>query len=300
MFVTVIICTIRRAELFGKLIDCLHAQSHRSSEVLIVGSATQPELDFPATTAKLRVRYIPAPKGLAPARNAGLRRAEGDLVCFFDDDVLIGPEFLERAVSILNAPEHADVGGLTAFDTVNYSTTVDGRWRFRAMLGITPSLQPGDASHLGRSVPLSFFQPFSGVREVKWLPGFCQIFRKSAIQGLRYDEKIIVEDRDFSMEVGRRNRLLISGDLKIQHLRDEEARHPNHVQTWRASFGLGRSFAKRRSAFKDWFTIAHVLAGEILIDLAVAIGRPSVINCKVPVWRLNGFVSGFASYRGES
>jgi cellulose synthase/poly-beta-1,6-N-acetylglucosamine synthase-like glycosyltransferase len=147
---------------------------------------------------------------------------------------------------------------------------------------------------------LRFFRPFTGVRDVKWLPGFCQIFRRSAIQGLQYDEKIIVEDRDFSMEVGRSHRLLISGDLKVQHLRDGEARHPSHVQTWRASFGLGRSFAKRRRAFRDWFTIIHVLIGEILIDVIVAISRPSVMNCKVPVWRLNGFVSGFASYRSGS
>jgi glycosyltransferase involved in cell wall biosynthesis len=300
VFVSIIICSIRRPELFGKLIDCLHAQVYRDAEVLIVGSATQPELDFPATETKLRVRFVPAPKGLAPARNVGLRRASGDVVCFFDDDVLVGPEFLAEAVSIFEEPGNADVGGLTAFDTVNYSTTVSGRWRFRALLGITPSLNPGDVSHLGRSVPLSFFQPFMGVREVKWLPGFCQIFRRSAIRGLQYDEKIIVEDRDFSMEVGRTHRLLISGDLKVQHLRDDEARHPNHVQTWRASFGLGRSFAKRRRAFRDWFTIVHVLLGEIIIDVIVAVGRPSLVNCKVPVWRLNGFVSGFASYRSGS
>jgi hypothetical protein len=102
------------------------------------------------------------------------------------------------------------------------------------------------------------------------------------------------------MEVGRKHRLLIDGDLKVQHLRDSEARHPNYFQTWRASFGLGRSFAKRRRAFRDWFTIVHIVAGEILIDLLVAAGRPSIGNCKVPVWRLNGFVSGFASYRSQS
>lgn len=299
MRVSVIICTIRREEIVSALLDCLHAQTWRNAEVLVVGSSTQPEIDRPATETKLRVRFLPAPKGLAPARNVGLRCADGDLVCFLDDDVLLGPEFLEKAVATFSDPAHADVGGLTGYDTENYPYPMTMRWRFRRWLGITPSLQPGDASPLGRSVPFSFFQPFSGVREVKWLPGFCQFFRAEAVRGLFYDEMIIVEDRDFSMQVGEKWRLMIRGDLHLRHLRDGEARHPNHVQTWRASFGLGRSFAKRRRYVTDWFTIFHVLAGEVLIDVLSLVARPSLVALKLPMWRVNGFLSGLGSFRNS-
>jgi glycosyltransferase involved in cell wall biosynthesis len=297
MRVSVIICTIRREEVVGALIDCLHAQTYRNAEVLVVGSSAQPDIDRPATESKLRVRLMPAPKGLAPARNVGLRRADGDLICFLDDDMLLGPEFLQKAVDVFSAPENADIGGLTGYDTENYPFPVTMRWRFRHWLRITPSMQPGDASPLGRSVPFSFFQPFTGLCNVKWLPGFCQIFRREAVEGLYYDEAIIVEDRDFSMQVGERWRLAICGDLHVRHLRDGESRYPNHVQTWRASFGLGRSFAKRRQRALDWISIFHVLAGEVLIDVLALFARPSLVALKLPVWRVNGFVSGLGSWK---
>jgi glycosyltransferase involved in cell wall biosynthesis len=298
VFVSVIICTIRREEIISTLLECLHAQTWRSAEVIVIGSSKQPELEYAARADRLRVRFLPAPKGLAPARNVGLANACGDIVCFLDDDVVVGPDFLERAVGLFALPEHEDVGGLTGYDIVNYSRGTDLRWRFRYWLGTSPSLTPGDASHLGRSVPLSLIEPFNGVREVKWLPGFCQFFRREAIRGLTYDEQIIVEDRDFSMRVGDKWRLLISGDLCLQHLRDGEARHPNHIQTWRASFGLGRTFAKRRRSHLDWFTMAHVLAGELVIDCLVATRSPSVTNAKVPFWRVKGFLQGLSSLRG--
>jgi glycosyltransferase involved in cell wall biosynthesis len=300
MQVSVIICSIRRADMIAGLLNCLHAQTWRNTEVLVVGSSTQQEIDEPAADGRLRVRFMPAPKGLAPARNVGLTRAAGDVVIFLDDDVRLPADFIEKAVRLLNASENADIGGLTGYDTRNYSGNAMGmRWRFRALLGITPSTHPGDASRLGRSVPLTFFEPFSGIRDIKWLPGFCQIFRRAAVEGLQYDEQIIVEDRDFSMRVGERWRLGIQGDLHLEHLRDGEARYPSHVQTWRASFGLGRSFAKRRESIRDWFEIVHVLLGEILIDLFVVVAKPSLMNLKVPLWRVHAFVSGFASWRTQ-
>lgn len=296
MLVSVIICTIRRDELIRQLLDELGDQTYRQIEVLIVGK----EGDVPREESLngLRLRRLPAPKGLAEARNVGLDEAEGELICFFDDDVVIERRFFEKAVALFERPDFAEVGGLTGFDHYGYDAEVSGRWRMRRRLGLSKTLEPGESDHMGRTVPLSFFKPFSGVREVRWMPGFCQIFRREAITGLRYDVLAVAEDRDFAMAVGAKGwRMMISGDLYLEHRRDSEARHSPSRQARRAAFALGRIFAKRRRRFSDWWLIVKTLVGEFVIDLLVLAARPSLENLKIPFRRIDGYLAGLFSYR---
>jgi glycosyltransferase involved in cell wall biosynthesis len=298
-FISVIICTIRANEVLGSLIRDLELQSYRSFEVLIVGTEETDEaadryaISFP-------LQFLPAPRGLAAARNVGLRRAAGSILCFLDDDVELPVDFLAKTAAAFDDPQLADVGGITGFDTDNYGYPAPLRWKLRHALGISPSLHAGDSSHLGRTVPLSFLVPFTGYRTVKWLPGFCQIFRRSVIRGMLYNEQVVVEDREFSMRVGDHARLVIAGDLKLAHKMDSSARHPNHKQTWRAAFGLGYIFASRMQSMRDWLSVVSVLVGEAAIDLAILVLRPSTENVKVLAYRSKGFLQGFAKGRSSA
>jgi glycosyltransferase involved in cell wall biosynthesis len=300
--ITVIICTIRRVELLNRLLRDLAKQSYRNVDVLVVGPAQWST--FPPTPPNdvrgLTVSFLPAPKGLSKARNLGLEHAKGSLVCFLDDDVRLETDFLEKAALLFSQRELADVGGLTGYDTVHYSTPVSVRWKLRHLLGVIPSLEPGDVDHLGSNVPLAFLSPFSGCREVKWLPGFCQIFRRSAISGLCYDEVTAAEDRDFSMEVGRRWRLLVCGDLRLAHEQDSQDRMDTVASVRRAAFGLGRSFVKRKRGPSDNFRITRIVLGDLLIDVLAAVMNPSSTSWKTSLSRLQGYLSGIASLRTAS
>jgi glycosyltransferase involved in cell wall biosynthesis len=309
MLISIIICTIRRAGLLRELLACLERQTYRGLEILIVGGPDPAEgRQYEALANCLPLRFITAGKGLARARNAGLAQARGDIVCFLDDDVRIGTDFFALVASTFRNPEMADVGGLTGYDVLNYAYPVPPAWKLRRLLGITPSLEPGFCTALGRSVPFAFLMPFSGFRQVQWLPGFCQIFRRTAIGDLRYDEHerivdgfrgIAVEDRDLSMNVGLKWRLLVLGDLKIEHRRDQEARAQRLPMTWRACYGLGRSFAMRSRSAADRVRALHVVLGEFIVDLLTAIVRPSVLNFKLPWMRAHAFVAGYLSAKSK-
>jgi glycosyltransferase involved in cell wall biosynthesis len=312
MLISVIICTIRRAELVRELLECLMAQSYRQLEILVVGGSDPEagrEYENSVSNSGLPLRFVTAGKGLSKARNAGLDHAKGDLICFFDDDVAIQPDFFQRVIAEFQKPEMTDVGGLTAFDTVNYDGSVTLRWKLRRFLGITPSLEPGYCTELGRSIPFSFLRRFHGVKEVGWLPGFCQIFRRIAIEGLRYDEHervvhgfrcIAVEDRDFSMIVARKWRLVVVGDLLMEHRRDDEARPSNLPMTFRATYGLGRCFAIRSRSFRDRVKAVHVVAAEFVIDVLTALAKPSGENRKIPLLRANAFWAGYQSAKQKT
>ena len=307
--ISVVICTVRRAELLRELLGSLAEQTYSQLEILIVGGSDPTAgLEYQNFAGDLPLRFITSEKGLARARNAGLSQARGAIVCFLDDDVAIGPDFFAIAASEFQKPEMANVGGITAYDVLNYARPVGISWRLRRLLWITPTLEAGSCTSLGRSIPFTFLQPFSGRKQVGWLPGFCQIFRRSAIGDLTYDEHerfvdghrgIAIEDRDFSMEVAKNWRLVVLGDLKIEHRRDEEARPARIPMTWRACYGLGRTFARRSRSFTDFLKVVHAVVGEFIVDSLIAVVRPSLLNCKLPWMRAKAFMAGYMSVKSR-
>jgi len=107
MFVSIIICTYRRAEALGELLDCLAAQTYRDGEVLIIdGSGADSSVQDKVESFMNRVgeqvnlRLIRSQKGLTRQRNVGLREAQGELVCFFDDDVTFDEDFISQVVNL--------------------------------------------------------------------------------------------------------------------------------------------------------------------------------------------------------
>jgi glycosyltransferase involved in cell wall biosynthesis len=301
MFLSVIICTNRRPEVIRQCLLSFESQLFQDLEVLIVGGEQElPVESRRSMSGSLNFHFLTSPPGLPKARNVGLRRASGQIICFFDDDVVLEENFLSKVVTIFQDPRLADVGGITGYDVATYPCPISLRWRLRRWLGITPTLVPGSSNHLGRNVPVNFLQPFSGFHDVKWLPGFCQIFRREAIEGLFYDEDTPAEDRDFSLQVGSRCRLVVCGDLRLAHYQDREGRGSATAATRQAAFGLGRSFAKRRRSYGDWLRTVHNIVGELLIDTLVAVCRPSWLRCKIAIVRVTGFVAGLNSLRRDS
>lgn len=299
MFLSVIICTYNRAAALEDLLQCLAAQTYPDFEVLIVDGSDQPS-PVQKIAEKFRCVVIQSPRGLARQRNAGLLQATGDLICFFDDDVTFGDDFLEKAARLFQRKELQDVGGVTGYDELHYPSRLTWRWRLRWLLRIVPSLRPGDADHLGRTVPISFLQPCSGCQQVGWLAGFCMLYRRSAIQGLLFDEQLPTyggEDRDFSFRVGRRSRLLLCGDLRLKHHGAPQGRASNLDRMYQTGFGSGRVFAKQARTVMDHCTIAYCLFGDFLVDLLVFAGHPSRYNFLAVFARVAGFLSGMKSWR---
>jgi glycosyltransferase involved in cell wall biosynthesis len=306
MLVSVIICTYRRAEALGDLLSCLNTQSYGNFEAIIVdGSGEDPTVrrkveDFGRTAGNLNMRLITSPKGLTRQRNLGLRESRGDLVCFFDDDITIGNEFLSQVAVLFQKPELQDVGGLTGYDALHYSHPITFRWRMRRWLGSIPSLEPGDVDKLGRNVPLEFVKPDSGCKNVGWLPGFCMVYRRAAVANLCFDEDLPTyggEDWGFSTEVGQSWRMLLCTELVLKHHSSPEHRDSGVQRVYQTGFGLGRTFAKRVQGPRDYLTIARYACAELIIDMLALAKGPSPAKIKILFARPSGMVAGFKSVR---
>jgi glycosyltransferase involved in cell wall biosynthesis len=101
--VSVVIPTFRRPALLARALGSVLNQTFGDFEILVVDDG--PSEDTASVTAGLadaRVRYLPQPRnrGVAAARNRGLREARGDLIAFLDDDDEWLPPKLARQVDL--------------------------------------------------------------------------------------------------------------------------------------------------------------------------------------------------------
>jgi glycosyltransferase involved in cell wall biosynthesis len=306
MFLSIIICTYRRVDALQNLLSCLATQTHRDFEVLIVDGSGKDGGPRSAVEAfrelfkdRFDLSYITSTPGLTRQRNIGLRAARGDIICFFDDDITFGEDFLSQAVALFDREGMDDVGGIGGYDTLHCPTPISWRWRLRRWIRIVPSLKPGDADHLGRNVSAGFLAPDQELWPAKWLSGYCQIFRRSAISDLLFDEVLPTyggEDRDFSMNVARHWRLLMCPSLQIKHHISPAGRASSVNRMWQSGFGMGRSFAKRRKSRADGLTIMHWMLGEFLIDLIGAMFNPSLLAFRLALARQSGAIAGLRSF----
>lgn len=108
--VSVVIITYNREAPLRRAISSVLRQSYPHIETIVVDQTKQHE---PATTSVLtsvQVVHQDEPH-ITKARNAGLKRAQGGIILYIDDDVEVPENFIEEHVKNYNHPRVASVTG---------------------------------------------------------------------------------------------------------------------------------------------------------------------------------------------
>ena len=118
MYVTVAICTWNRAKLLDQTLSemqKLRIPEGVGWELLVVNNNSTDETDevIARHSGRLPIRRLVEPKqGLSNARNCAVAAAQGELILWTDDDVLVDPEWLAEYVRAARAwPDAAFFGG---------------------------------------------------------------------------------------------------------------------------------------------------------------------------------------------
>lgn len=112
--VSVIIRTKDRERFLARALDSVAAQTHQDLEVVLVNNALQPlslikKYPFPISIVEGQGTF-----SLAAAINAGIQRAQGNLIALLDDDDTWDPAYLSNHVGFLkDHPECAGSASLT-------------------------------------------------------------------------------------------------------------------------------------------------------------------------------------------
>lgn len=84
---SLILCTVNREKEVIHFLDSLVEQVYKNFEVLVVDQNNDNRIKFIIEKyTSLRLIYLKSELGLSKARNIGLKKAKGDIVCFPDDD----------------------------------------------------------------------------------------------------------------------------------------------------------------------------------------------------------------------
>lgn len=166
--VSVILPTHNRPRLLAEALGSLNKQTVIDREVIIVDDASVPPVSL--TNPRLRIISHDIPHGGAAAKNNGIRHASGKVIAFLDDDDLYTPQYLERALEVLDHHPELDVvfmgvswfGAAAAWGQKNYDLAMSKCLAEADGKAITKDLIVFDdklVNALLNSVPMAFQRP---------------------------------------------------------------------------------------------------------------------------------------------
>ncbi|MCU4800371.1 glycosyltransferase [Halobacteria archaeon HArc-gm2] len=119
--VSVVIPTHNRADVLGRAIDSVFAQTMTDFELIVVDDCSTDETQSVVTGYDdERVEYVRLEEnqGANSARNTGISASEGDFISFLDSDDEFYPTHLEVVVKRLSNTDTSCAGAFTAFEHV--------------------------------------------------------------------------------------------------------------------------------------------------------------------------------------
>jgi glucosyl-dolichyl phosphate glucuronosyltransferase len=211
--VSVVVPSKNRPHEIMRLLASLYSQPTRPLEVLVVDQST-PAYDLDAFPDVCHY-HAPQLSGLTAARNAGITRTRGDVVLFFDDDVILEsdcvsvigrlfgecPDLIGAQCSIHNVNEEQES---LLLHNLSVALFERGFFNMRPM-------------RRGRE------------RTPRCIDGLASAYRRELFNREQFDETFtgycLAEDWDFTKRAARHGKLLIAEDARVRHEHSPNNRH---------------------------------------------------------------------------
>jgi GT2 family glycosyltransferase len=276
MKVSVVICTFQRPDDLCRLLDSVVQQTLLPSEIVIVDQSADDQTqrlsdEFARRRPPGIDRWIyirEHEKGLVRARNRGVSQANGDIVSFVDDDVVLFNDYLEVVCRYFENP---NIGGVTGSLVVRQPPS-GWKWQLRKFLLRIFLLNSFD----GRMTASGFGYPISErevteLMELELFGGYSMNFRRElTLQELSdewFEGYSFREDVDLSYRISRRSRLVQVPDAKFYHNHSSVNRldvRQLKLMQFRNYRYLFRKF--RSQTLLHRFLFAYSVFGIVLID----------------------------------
>ncbi len=271
--VSLIICTKDREVVLRQTLETVFQQTQLPNEIIIVddGALDREQITDLVEQHKIPCHYLrKAVPGLAASRNVGVQHAQGDLVLFLDDDVLLDPGYLAAIRRIFHADPQGRVGGATGTLQINYAAGVRVFLRVFGLDGTTPgAILPSGSGILVRQGEITRARP------VQWLSGCNMAYRRQVFADFHFDQRLGSygwgEDRDFSYRVAQRYTLMATPEARLIHLKTPSGRIDSRRMGFMETNYLYRFFAKNMpKRLRNWLALAWAMIGIMLRNLLLA------------------------------
>jgi GT2 family glycosyltransferase len=190
-------------------------------------------------------------RGVAPARNQGIRVAQGEYIILLDDDTVVQLGAFDRLIAYMDV--HPEVG-------LCGPKLIDGRGNLHLSCRLFPTAGdklarrfPSAASYARRGAVEMADWDHQTVRPVDYVIGACQVIRRVALERVGLlDEWIFYgpEDIDFCLRLRASGwHVVYNPDATILHLERRVARSFFSFLGWQHLWGVLYYFCKHRYLF---------------------------------------------------
>ncbi|HUT32027.1 MAG TPA: glycosyltransferase [Planctomycetota bacterium] len=245
MKLSVVVATHNRCSLLERVAEAILAQTLPPDcfELILVddGSTDGTETLGAELARRPGVRCLRQPnRGVAAARNLGIREATGDIVAFTDDDCLVPPDWLERlADGYARHPEVVGVGGRLVAPPEVLRTRAVARLEDHVARCVYGA---GDEEALG-----GFDCPAGGTNNMSYR-------RAALLEAGGFDESfppfVWGEDADLKLRLTRAGGRLLYIPVAVVHLRDYRL-GPFLRQSWQRGRGEAH-FRLKHDGRRGW------------------------------------------------
>jgi glycosyltransferase involved in cell wall biosynthesis len=285
-----VVPTRNRAGDLGRMLGSIRSGTARPDQIIVVDGGDDGQTVEKVTTefSDLGVEYVRVfPPSLAKQRNAGMARLVPaiTLAGYLDDDLVLEPQAIEAMLEFWNqaGPE---VGG-AAFNVTN----VDAPHRTRLKdLFLLEDRLPGIVRRSGYH---SMICPVAETTYTDWLFGGATVWRRRIVNEFPYDEWFtgtgFLEDVDYSFSVGRRYRLAVVADARLEHLSPPIKPDRNfRLGQWQV---INRMYFVRKHGELSSPLCLWALLGQAIVNVTKA-----CIRLDLASWnRFRGNLAGFRS-----
>lgn len=222
MKTSVIVCTRNRIHDLLCMLDSTAKQTVLPDEIIIVDSSTQPinqddrfQSIWSQSVFSCKLIYKHTTPGLTYQRNQGVLLAAGDIIYFFDDDVVLSQTYIEE----MNRAFHENPAYGGGMGTVSNIGSYKPRVNIpRALFFLQRNYASGKFTVSGMPTHAYGRNEFT---TVEVLGGCCMAFRSFVFERYGFDEALhlygYMEDCDFSYRVSRSWPLFYNPRAQLEH-----------------------------------------------------------------------------------
>ncbi|WP_028324665.1 glycosyltransferase family 2 protein [Desulfatirhabdium butyrativorans] len=304
MKVTIAVCTRDRAADLDLCLGSLCRLDYPDLEVIVVDNA-------PATEATARlvagrypsVRYVREPRpGLDWARNRAIIEAQGEIIAFTDDDVVVDPHWVSALINVFaENPAAMAVTGLV----LPYELETEAQWLFELYGGFNRGFDPKWV-HLGKGSLKSAVKLHGGTG--KFGTGANMAFRRELFERIGYfDPALDVGtatngggDLEMFFRVIREGYGLVydPGAIVWHRHRREYGRLLAQLESWGTGFAayLARCAIAYPREVGSWAKLGIWWLWWLLRRFAVVSAKPTLIPKELILQEIRGLFTGFTRY----
>lgn len=302
---TVIIPTYNRPSELKGFIESLLRQTKMPDELIVVDDGNLPGIPLKSECEDSGIKCIYLKKdvpGLTESRNAGINVSSGDIILFFDDDVVLSPEYLEEIMSLYQEDEKGAIMGVGG--VIDNIPPLSLKLRLRKIFDVVfllSGFSEGRVLPSGFCVDYGYGNRIKKLKEVDFLPGCACSYRKAVFSEFSFTEQYrdygFGEDKDFSYQVAKKYKIMINPKARLLHLESPKMRPDKTVAGRKFIMGYYMFFSRHvKQGFWSWIIFYYSMTGYLLARCMALMVFPN----KGKVERLKGVFDAMKDIIGGS